>query len=180
MAFSYTSYTPDEIALLLRLGSRKHKEELTPAHDMLMQVKDQIYLFEEIDAKGVQSITRNVRIEEKNPGEPFFSSGETSTDIGFVLSGRVDLAVGEEKTVVSQVAAGNVFGETAFVTGKPRNISALASEEKTSVLMFEIDDNNLDDPTVYDFLHLFHNLAASLAGKVESSNTRVMRMPRRK
>ncbi|KAI8612926.1 cyclic nucleotide-binding-like protein [Chytriomyces sp. MP71] len=59
------------------------------------------------------------------PGDYIFHQGEKSTEMFFILSGRVNIIV--KNSVVTSLAEGSFFGEVALIANIPRTASVQAS-----------------------------------------------------
>jgi len=64
------------------------------------------------------------KVESVAQGQPFFSEGQTSDKMYLLLEGEASLARG--KKMIDIVKAGEIFGEMAAITHRPRSASAIA------------------------------------------------------
>ncbi len=72
------------------------------------------------DEMTIESISSGTRIiREADPGDRFF----------LIREGRVSVQRGKPETEVAQLSSGDFFGETALLTGQPRNASVYAIDE---------------------------------------------------
>lgn len=65
--------------------------------------------------------------------EVVIKQGDTGDLFYLIKKGAVDVQIddGKDRRVVAQLGAGQYFGETALITGEPRNASVIAVEEST-------------------------------------------------
>lgn len=78
-----------------------------------------------------------------NTGEVIFKQGDHSREAYRVLSGRVEISIGEgtERVVLGQVGPGEIFGEMAMIDDKPRSAGACAMKP-TEVEVVSTEDFN--------------------------------------
>lgn len=191
MTFLHTEYTPIEIKTLLEIGSRHEsiplrKEEeapiatksLTQAEQKLVEIAHKIYLFEGIEPKDVLSVVRNIRFSRFGKDEIIFTQGENGIGMFFVLSGSVDIKVSldnEKAKSVGNIEAGNIFGEISSISHNPRNATAVAKAETTTLISFDINEDAIDEKNMFLFLQLYVNISSALASKLEACNERLIR-----
>lgn len=78
-------------------------------------------------------------IEEHRAGETLIRAGETGDKMYVVLSGELDVSIaeGDARRVVARLNAGDIFGEMAFVSRRPRTADVTArSTTQTLALDF--------------------------------------------
>ena len=156
---------------------------VTPAAQKLMEIASRIYLFEGLTPTEVLKITKNVRFLRFGPGELLFSQGDLNQEMYFLLSGRLeikaslDASAGRTRTTttVGKIDPGNIVGEMAFVTHRPRSASAISAVDKTTAIGFEIDEDAVSDETTFIFLQLYINISSGLADKLERCNSMLLK-----
>ena len=74
-------------------------------------------------------------------GDRIFRSGDAATGAFLIQAGSVDIVIGkgDSETVVSTLAAGEIFGEMAMIDNAPRSAAACAREPTTCVLINRTD-----------------------------------------
>lgn len=191
MKFLHTEYTQAEIITLLDAGSkhesiplRKAEEEkvtrknLTQAEQKLIDISHKIYLFEGIDPSEILSVVKNIKFLRFGMDEIIFTQGESGIGVYFVASGKVDIKVsldGEKSKRVGIVEAGNIVGEISTISHNPRNATATSKAESTTLIGFEINEDEISKENSFLFLQLYANIATALAKKLESCNERLFR-----
>ncbi len=96
-------------------------------------------LFGDAPAEALDALAESSRLRRYAPGEAVVREGEASTALYLVATG--DAVVLQRGREVARVAAGDVFGEMAFLTGSARAATVRASEAALEVL--EIDESGL-------------------------------------
>ncbi len=155
---------------------------ITPAQQKLMEIAPRIYLFEGLTAAEVLKIVKNVRFLRFGPGELLFSQGDLNQEMYFLLSGRLEVKASTDTTArrrttttVGKIDPGNIVGEMAFVTHRPRSATAISAVDKTTAIGFEIDEDALSEETTFIFLQLYINISSGLADKLERCNTLLLK-----
>ena len=95
-----------------------------------------------------------------SPGQTVIEEGDTSNSIYFIDSGtaRVVATILEKKIELAVLFPGDIFGEVAFITGRPRTASVIAIETLT---VFEFNEILLDEifmkyPQALEKIHVFY------------------------
>lgn len=96
-------------------------------------------LFKEVPTEALESMAKDSRLLRFAPGEPMISSGEESTAMYVILAGEGIVELGTKE--VARVAAGDVFGEIAFITGSVRSATVRAGTRAVEAV--EIDEAGL-------------------------------------
>jgi cAMP-dependent protein kinase regulator len=94
------------------------------------------------------------------PGQTVIEEGDTSNSIYFIDSGRAKVvaSIFGKKLELAVLVAGDIFGEVAFITGRPRTASVIAMDTLT---VFEFNEVLLDEifmkyPHVLEKIHVFY------------------------
>jgi hypothetical protein len=156
---------------------------VSPAQQKLMEIASRIYLFEGLTPAEVLKIVKNVRFLRFGPGELLFSQGDLNQEMYFLLAGRLeikaslDASEGRRRTTttVGKINPGNIVGEMAFVTHRPRSATAISAVDKTTAIGFEIDEDALSEETTFIFLQLYINISSGLADKLERCNSLLLK-----
>lgn len=166
MVVKNTNYSKYEIERMLKAGS---PSEITISQQKLLDISEKIYLFDGIGREDILRITQNVKFRRFQKGDIIMSQGDKSNEIYFILNGLGVVVVGKN-TIVANIESGNMFGEMAFLSKKPRNATILAHKEGTTIISFEINEDKCNDMYSYPFSKLYRNIALDLVKKVEASN----------
>ncbi len=166
MAVRNTNYTKAEVDKIIQAA---HTETITKSQEKLLEIRDKIYLFNGIDKDSIIRMTKNVNFKRCKRGDVIMQEGDEGEDIYFILSGLAVVVVAKNK-IVAKIEAGNMFGEMAFLTKKPRSATILAHSEGTVIISFQIDEAKCNDIFSYPFAFLYKNIALDLTKKLELSN----------
>ena len=166
MVIKNTNYTKDEIRRILEAGSAN---KLTVSQEKLLEISDKIYLFDGISKEDIIRMTTNVKFKRHAKGDVIMNAGDLTKEVYFILNGMGVVVVGGKK-IVATIDSGNMFGEMAFLTKKPRNATILSYKEGTTVISFEINDNKCNEIFSYPFVLLYKNIALDLTRKIELAN----------
>ncbi len=103
-------------------------------HTMSMtQFLQKIPLFNDLNAKQLQSISKDVQPRKFKQGDIIFREGDPGQVLYLVQSGQVRIYVngldGSETSVILFGRPGDMFGELAVIDGLPRSATAVALDE---------------------------------------------------
>jgi len=166
MVIKNTNYTQEEIARILEAG---HATKLSVSQEKLLEISDKIYLFNGIKKEDVIRMTKNVKFKRYAKGDVIMNAGDDTKDVYFILNG-MGVVVVDGKKIVATIDSGNMFGEMAFLTKKPRNATILSYKEGTTIISFEINDEKCNEIYSYPFALLYQNIALDLTRKIEIAN----------
>jgi CRP/FNR family cyclic AMP-dependent transcriptional regulator len=93
-------------------------------------------------------------------GQPIFQAGDEGDYIYVVISGEVDLILGDK--VVETVGAGGILGEMALIEKKPRIASAVSKTDSRLIRIGEKQFMFLIQVTPYFALQLMRVMAERL------------------
>ena len=124
----------------LRSGFQEERPRATPA-----RMREMPLLAELSDAE-LEVVARRLQPVELAADETLFSQGDPGDRMYFIESGRVALrtVTAEGLTTVAELGAGDLVGETALLTGKPRVGTARAA---TDLQLWALDKDNFDELT---------------------------------
>jgi len=166
MVIKHTNYTKEEIARILEAG---HAHKLSVSQEKLLEISDKIYLFDGIKQEDIIRMTTNVKFKRYAKGDVIMNAGDATKDIYFILNG-MGVVVVDGKKIVATIDSGNMFGEMAFLTKKPRNATILSYKEGTTIISFEINGEKCNEIYSYPFALLYQNIALDLTRKIEIAN----------
>jgi type II secretory ATPase GspE/PulE/Tfp pilus assembly ATPase PilB-like protein len=135
-------------------------------------------LFAGLTAEECREVEQRMRYRDFPPQSMVIREGGPGNAAFFIQAGRVavrrkDPASGIEFQL-SELGAGQMFGEMALITGKPRNASVVALEATTCAVLEEADFRRI----VEDHPSICLALTAVLAERVEQANRHVGIDPR--
>lgn len=191
MSFMHTEYTQAEIITLLDVGSKHEpiplrvveddkavRKNLSQAEQKLVDIAHKIYLFDGIEPNDVLTVVKGIKFLRFGMGEVIFSQGESGIGTYFIASGKVDINVavdGNKSKTVATIEMGNIIGEISTISRNPRNATAISKADNTTLIMFEINDDEICEENSFLFLQLYVNIASALSKKLEACNERVLK-----
>lgn len=118
---------PRMAALKLLASSEGARKTL---NDTMVLRKFQTFLSPSITRDDVEEILQTYEIVKFSRGEELLTEGSTDADACYLLqsgSCAVSRMVGDQETVINYVPAGALLGESALLTGEPRNATVRAA-----------------------------------------------------
>jgi CRP/FNR family cyclic AMP-dependent transcriptional regulator len=118
---------------IFRIGPRK---------DSLAETLQNILLFQELSPKELKILERLVHVRTYDVGEPVFVETEPGAGMYIIRTGRVDIVLqhrSENRIVLSELAAGDFFGEMALLGDTTRSATAIARERSELIGFFHPD-----------------------------------------
>jgi len=94
-------------------------------------------VFDGLSNESLRIVLERLRPLAAQTGETIIEAGDGSTEMFYLLSGRVDVT--HKDTRIGSIGPGGMVGEMAFFTGAPRAASATAVENSEFLLM-SMDD----------------------------------------
>ncbi len=165
LKIEYTRYTSYEID---RIKKAAKSFEISISQKKLFEISDKLYIFNGIEKDDIIKITKNVKFKRYKKGDIIIKEEDFGKEIYFILYGSC--AVVSKGKVIATVKSGYMFGEMAFLTGKPRSATVIVHKEGTTLLSFEIDEEKLTQKYALTFAMLYKNIALDLAHKLKKSN----------
>ncbi len=150
---------------------------LTNAQNALLTKKSDIPFFADLSNDEVLTVATDVNFLRLDKNAMIFEQGDTSMAIYYVVRGSVEILIdrideesGETAHIpVASLPRRSFFGEMAFITGEPRSARAVAAEDDTAVLTFNIlnDVDSGDLQTIRALALVYYYFAQDLAGKLK-------------
>lgn len=118
-------------------------------------------LFRSLSKEEVEALTAGARHLSFGPGETVIKEGDVGDSIFVIEKGRAQVSaiLGKKTVQLALLESGDIFGEVAFLTGRPRTASVSAEEE---LEVIEIEKPALKDaieknPLILDTLEEFYS-----------------------
>ena len=133
-----------------------------------LEVLNEVPIFRVLDARRLRLVAMTGEVLSLRPGERLLEQGAEGDAAYVVLEGEVEilLASGEGERCLAVLGRGEIFGEMAVLTGRPRS-TAVAARGAVKVL-------HLEGATVLALLREFPDLAIEvikvLAERLEKTN----------
>jgi CRP-like cAMP-binding protein len=110
--------------------------------DTLGEILRFIPLFRELAPKELKILERVVHIRTYKPGEPVFLETEPGAGMYVIRSGRIDIVANyeaEHPLILSEMEAGDFFGEMALLGDTSRSATAVARDRSELIGFFHSD-----------------------------------------
>ncbi|MER5172791.1 cation:proton antiporter [Thioclava kandeliae] len=124
-------------SLMQDISARRLKAEERPMLDLQVQRADilrRMRLFEDLDERIRKPLGRSLRTRYFDPGDKIMRKESHARSVFFIASGAVEL---ETAGQISRLGRGDMFGELALLTGKPRRTDVRAIAPST---ILELDE----------------------------------------
>ena len=119
-----------------------------------------------------QVLDRESRVESHPPGHRLFRAGDASDALYFLLEGRVSIvhdAPGESMRIVTFLP-GNIFGDVAFVDGKPRSADAICDTVSRLLVLDRAALARIGQDAPSVVVRLYALLAQNIAGRLRAAD----------
>ncbi len=147
--FSYKFAKPTKMLVLSKRDIENIKEDFPDDYDKIISVGkikpvidfiSKIPLFSSLTSDRIQHIATKLEKKVFEKGEVIMREGEVGLHLFVMVSGSVKIYKDSmPDTVLATLYGGNILGEIALVSDKPRNASAMALD-KTAVYILNRDD----------------------------------------
>ena len=103
-------------------------------------------------------------------GERIFEEGETQLEMYVVIRGEVHISIAAAgDRVLDRLQTGSIFGELAFLNGKPRTATAAAAADSLLLVIRRDPFDRLVEREQHLGLTVFNNIAMDLSEKLRAS-----------
>ena len=103
-------------------------------------------------------------------GERIFEEGETQLEMYVVIRGEVHISIAAAgDRVLDRLQTGSIFGELAFLNGKPRTATAAAAADSLLLVIRRDSFDRLVEREQHLGLTVFNNIAMDLSEKLRAS-----------
>ncbi len=87
------------------------------------EILDEIPLFKGLSDDFLKEVSFHLRPEVFTPGEYIFREGDIGNQMYFVIRGKLEVILSDNKEALNTISDGDFFGEIALFTNKPRTAS---------------------------------------------------------
>jgi CRP-like cAMP-binding protein len=128
----------------------------------------EIPLLAELGELELEDVSRRLQSVERTSGDLVFSQGEPGDRMYLIESGRVELrsTTAEGRTSLVELGAGELLGEMALLTGKPRTATARAVSD---LQLWALDKEDFDDLT-HKYPRFVLAISRTLSDRLESTS----------
>ncbi len=123
-----------QMKLLAVAEQRARMRHLDKFYDVLRSLD----IFEPLDEDSLRDLSAQLQLKEYSENKILLKKGEPGTNLYIVLEGRVAV-IGDEGQTLSEMTAGEIFGEMSLLSGEPVTTS-IHSREKTSLATLSSKD----------------------------------------
>jgi len=91
-------------------------------------------LFAGLDARALKRLTEQGKRRTYEPGDPIVRQDAPASALYVILSGKVRVHEGNDGPTITELHAGDFFGELALIEDRPRTASVSAVDETECIL----------------------------------------------
>lgn len=116
-----------------------------------------LHLFREIrdnNEQQYQSLLEHARVHLLEPGETVLSPGGLDCWLYFVVRGELEVLAADGETRLTELWAGEMFGDIGQLTRKPRGSYVRVPEQGRPAIVFAVDFDYLGDLDYHREIHL--------------------------
>lgn len=127
--------------------------------EKMIEILKKVSFFSEFADEDLKLISGFMQWVKFESGDIIIKEGATEKTFFLIIKGKVSIKkrtwLGSLKKAIDMISAGQIFGEMAFITGKPRTADIVA-EEETYVLRFSAEDVLKDESKYAHILVKFY------------------------
>jgi CRP-like cAMP-binding protein len=123
-----------QMKLLAVAEQRARMRHLDKFYDVLRKLD----IFEPLDENNLRDLSAQLQLKEFSENKIILKKGDPGTSLYIVLDGRVAV-IGDEGQTLSEMTAGEIFGEMSLLSGEPVT-TTIHSREKTSLATLSSKD----------------------------------------
>lgn len=125
-----------------------------------------------LDAAGAGGLGRHARILDLAAGSTVFRKDDLSDELYYLLAGRVSIMYEESPVTLRLVTLlpGNVFGDVAFVDGKPRSAKAVCDVASRVLVLDRAAIARIEEESPGFGTRLYATLATDIAGRLRATD----------
>ncbi len=106
---------------------------------IISQMLGQCRIFDRVTPRTLARVADQMNTVNIAAGETIIREGDEGDRFYLVRQGRVSVKRGPNRETIAELAEGDFFGETALLTGQPRNATVVALEDTTLYALSEPD-----------------------------------------
>lgn len=121
------------------VDGRIRSDVLVQEAAIISQMLAQCRVFERVTPRTLASVADQMVATPVSAGTVIIREGDPGDCFYLVRQGRVFVQRGPERTTIAELGEGDFFGETALLTGQPRNATIAAAEDSVLYALSEPD-----------------------------------------
>ena len=139
--------------------------------DKIVHAEDELFspMLHDITEDEWTYVEKNSKRKTFKSGEVLFNEGVSGHEFYIIISGRVAVTkiseISGERLELGILKEGDIIGEMAIITNKPRSATIIAIED-TTVLVIDMDRLKQDLSAQSVYAKIMHNLAVELSKKI--------------
>ena len=146
------------------------KKSDTHALEKIIEIKNIISIFKDIDEIGLKNILKNVHFKKFQLNEAIINEGEDGKTVYFLIKGACKVSL--NSNTITYLRPDALFGEISTIRDGKRIATVKANEPDTTVISFEIlEDDTADFKALYT---LYKNISSQLSNKIENINKKLL------
>jgi CRP/FNR family cyclic AMP-dependent transcriptional regulator len=132
-----------------------------------------VYLFKELTAKELETVSAVAKTTGYNPGDEIFAEGDAARSLYIIKHGSVKIQhSGKSESInVATLGTGSHFGEMAFVDGEKRSATVTVIEKGELVELDFQDLRRTLDANPAIAVKVYRSLAHFLCGRLRITTT---------
>ncbi|MGD9947619.1 MAG: cyclic nucleotide-binding domain-containing protein [Desulfobulbus sp.] len=123
-----------QMKLLAAAEQRAKMRHLDQFYGLLRQLE----IFEPLDDNSLRDLSGQLKLKDYDSNKVILKKGDPGTSLYIVLEGKVAV-IGENGQTLSEMSAGNIFGEMSLLSGEPITTN-IHSREKTRLASLSSKD----------------------------------------
>ncbi|MCB0320333.1 MAG: cyclic nucleotide-binding domain-containing protein, partial [Bdellovibrionales bacterium] len=148
-------------------------DQLARSREISLKVEmlQQVDLFESLDIRDIIHLVQSGQVLRCSAGDEIVCEGKVGSSLFVILEGEVSVTIGKE--AVSQLHAGNHFGEMSLLLDAPRSATVTAI---SPALVLEIDSAAFNEFCSYfprSGMEVFRSMAKAFSGRLREANARL-------
>jgi len=158
------------------------KDKLKPTRSQAQLALSQANVFSKLSWQEIKIVEHAAHIRNYAPNEPIFKQGDPGSGMYIIIEGRVGIYLdipNHPPKSLSELQAGDFFGEIALLDASPRTAGAIALENSTIIGFYRPDlmDILKTKPVIGGKILLA--LSEVLATRLRSTNGELVKASRR-
>lgn len=153
-----------DIEKFLQINSQMDNQKYSPSLKKLLNVKEKINIFKNIDLEDLKAIVYDVNFVKVKSKEYVIKEGQEHNEIYFIINGECQ--VFRNSISLATLKPGEIFGTSGAIFSKKRRTSVICSSNEATLLSFCIDENNMEFCSEALAI-LYKNLATDINHKLD-------------
>lgn len=157
------------------------KDKLKPKRSQTEMTLSQVNIFGRLNRHELRIVKNAVHIRNYTPNEPVFRQGDPGNGMYVIMEGQVGIFLeipNQEPRKLSELGAGDFFGEIALLDASPRTATATALENATIIGFYRPDLMEILKIKPAVGAKILLSLSEVLATRLRSTNSELVKASR--